>query len=550
VGIQGALAEDQAKKPANLVFLVDVSGSMSDADKLPLVKVLLRRTLNVLAPTDTLSLVTYASSTGVVLPPTRVENRVEIEEAISRLEAGGSTNGEGGLQLAYEQAQKSMIEGGINHVLLCTDGDFNVGISDPKALADFISKKRDSGVTLTAIGFGQSRSGDEQMEQLSNHGDGIYAVVYDEDQATKYANERLLATLVRIAKDMKIQVEFNPTQVRAYRLIGYENRDILDEDFRDDLVDAGDIGAGHRVTALYEIVRAGKEVPMPKGAPPLKDGDPKAGEREIGANDLVKVKVRYKRPGALSTDPAREVVATLAPGDVLDSADAAGDDFRWAAAMATLAEVLRVSPFASTQELRMLESLTSALGAKDADHAELVRLLPLVELGEPPPARRHRLPPRGEPRRACPVRLQVPEAHGRGASRARSKGQGPRPKALGELASIVTPDTILEWYRKLVAAKYDGTGKRGCGRPRRAVDVRALVVRMACENPRWGYTRMVGAMRNLGHELGRNTVKRILADAGIAPAPEPNGARGCRGRPFCGLTGTRSRAQTSSPSKC
>ncbi len=327
---------------------------------------------------DTISIVTYASNTGVVLEPTKVSQRVAIEQAIGRLESGGSTNGSGGIQLAYDRAQAARIDDGINHVLLCTDGDFNVGISDPKALATFIGDKRDLGITMTAVGFGRSRNGDALMEALSNAGDGIYSVVYDEDQAIKYANQRMLATLVRVAKDMKIQVELNPQHVLAYRLLGYENRAIDDSNFRNDIVDAGDIGAGHRVTALYEIVRTGGLVPMPGGAPSPDDGGPVEGTREVGAGELVRVKVRYKTPGAKSEDAAFEVTHALMPAEVAVSVRDAGDDFAWAAAVATLAELLRESPYASRAELAGIEATLSAQAAKDADHAELVSLLPRV----------------------------------------------------------------------------------------------------------------------------------------------------------------------------
>jgi Ca-activated chloride channel family protein len=378
VGIQAALPPRAEKKPANLVFLVDVSGSMSDRDKLPLVKVLLKKTLNVLDATDTISIVTYSGAVALALPPTEASQRAVIEDVVDGLAAAGSTNGEGGIQLAYEQAEMARLEGGINHVLLCTDGDFNVGISDPKALTKFISDKRNTGVTMTAVGFGRSRSGDALMESLSNHGDGIYAVVYNEDQATKYANERLLSTLVRIAKDMKIQVEFNPELVHAYRLIGYENRAITDGGFRDDLIDAGDIGAGHRVTALYEVVPTGGSIPMPNGCPPIADGERVAGAREIGTEELVRVKVRYKQVGATSSDPASEVVEVLLPADVLATAEQAGPEFAYASAVATLAEILRASPYATSEELSSAAAVLSAQADRDADRAELNALMTKV----------------------------------------------------------------------------------------------------------------------------------------------------------------------------
>lgn len=370
----------QERKPANLVFLVDTSGSMSAADKLPLVKVLLHSTLDQLMPTDTISIVTYAGTTRVALDTTLASQRATIEAAIDAFDAGGSTNGAGGIQLAYEQAESAMIVGGINHVLLCTDGDFNIGISEPAALDAFISDKRLSGITLTAIGFGRERDSwsDARMETISNNGDGIYGVVYSEDQAVEYANERLLSTLVRVAKDMKIQVEMNPDLVQAYRLIGYENRAIADTDFRNDTVDAGDIGAGHRVTALYEIVRTGGTVPMPVGAPAFETGDAVGGEREIGSGELVRVKVRYKNPGASVSDPAFEVARALLPAEVLTASADAGDDFEWAAAVATLAELLRGSPFATHAELEQVESIVAAQADRDSDRTELGGLLATV----------------------------------------------------------------------------------------------------------------------------------------------------------------------------
>lgn len=378
VGIQAKVAPPEAKKPANLVFLVDVSGSMASADKLPLVKRLLMETVSVMDDGDTIAIVTYAGNARLALPPTPVSDSTTLLAAINALQSGGSTNGAGGIQLAYEQAAAAEIEGGINHVLLCTDGDFNVGISDPTELANYISDKRDTGITMTAIGFGRSRSGDTLMEELSNHGDGIYAVVYDEDQAIEYVNERLLSTLVRVAKDMKIQVEMNPDLVVAYRLLGYENRAIADMDFRNDKVDAGDIGSGHRVTALYEIVRAGQDIPMPEGAPMVLTGEAVEGEREIGSGELVRVKVRYKQPGATSADAAAEVASVLSPDDVAAAAEDLDGDHAWAAAVAGLAEILRGSPFASPAELATIQALLDAHAGSDGERLELVQLLNAV----------------------------------------------------------------------------------------------------------------------------------------------------------------------------
>jgi Ca-activated chloride channel family protein len=374
VGIQAEAAPESQKKPSNLVFLVDVSGSMQDSDKLPLVKELLRETLQVLAPTDTVSIVTYASSTGVVLEPTEASNRNQIDEALAGLAAGGSTNGSGGIQLAYDQAESAFLEGGFNHVILCTDGDFNVGVTSHDALVELIEEKRGTGITLTALGFGRGNLNDAMMERVSNAGNGIYSVITSEDHAQRYAQESMLDTVTHVAKDMKIQVEFNAEHVQAYRLLGYENRAIADDDFRDDQVDAGEVGAGHRVTALYELVLDGQSIPQAQGAPEIDDGEPVEGEREIGADELVQVRVRYKEPDATAEDPAHEVAEGLSPEAVLADPSQADASTRYASAVAAFAEILKESPYADEGELDGIESIFEAQSGADDKRGRMAEL--------------------------------------------------------------------------------------------------------------------------------------------------------------------------------
>lgn len=354
VGIQGA--EPSERKAANLVFLVDVSGSMAAANKLPLVKVVLKEALAVLAPTDTVSVVSYAADTRVRLAPTPVSDRAAIEAVIEALHSGGSTNGAGGIQLAYQQATAGFLEDGINHVFLCTDGDFNVGISDTEQLVTFIEEKRETGVTLTALGFGE-RNNDAMMNRVSNAGNGIYSVIFEQDQAIAYAHQRMLSSMIHIAKDMKLQVEFNPERVHAYRLLGYETRNVADSQFRDDSVDGGEVGAGHRVTALYEIVLAGAELPAAAGQGSQGDDDGADLPREVEAGELLRVKVRYKLPGSAADAEAHEVAAGLLPAALVEDPATADADLRWAVAVASFAELLRGSPYLKNSVLPELRAL-------------------------------------------------------------------------------------------------------------------------------------------------------------------------------------------------
>ncbi|HET7546056.1 MAG TPA: von Willebrand factor type A domain-containing protein [Polyangiaceae bacterium] len=374
VGIRGKDAKPTEKLKANLVFLVDTSGSMQSPDKLPLVKRVLTDTLDVLQPTDTVSIVTYAGFTSVALAPTPVSNKERIASVIASFDAGGSTAGAAGLDLAYQQAAAGFLEGGLNHVLLCTDGDFNVGPSSTAELVKAIEQKRKSGITLTVLGFGQGLN-DSMMEAVSNKGNGVYGVISSEEQADKYVKERMLSTMTFIAKDMKIQVEFNPERVYAYRLLGYEDRAIDDNDFRNDVIDAGEVGAGHRVTALYELALTSTALPAGSGMPTPQDGPAFTEALEVGADALALVKVRYKDRDAAETDPAYEVSQSLLPEQVIATASEADDDFAWAMAVASYAELLRGSPFTSRSILPAIEGFVRRPSfAADPDRAEFVTL--------------------------------------------------------------------------------------------------------------------------------------------------------------------------------
>jgi len=372
VGIQAAAPAEFEKLPTNLVFLVDVSGSMSSADKLPLVQHLIRETIGVLEQNDTVSIVSYASNTGVRLEPTAAFERETIEAAVAGLSASGSTDGGSGIQLAYRQAEAGFLEDGLNQVVLCTDGDFNVGITSSEALVSLIEDKRMTGVNLTALGFGGYNLNDAMMERVSNAGNGFYSVITSADHAARYAQEKLLRTTEIVAQDLKIQLELNPDHVVAYRLLGFENRAIADVDFTNDGVDAGEIGAGHRVTALYELVLTGQSIPSPEGAPEADMGELDSGlERTITADALALVRVRWKDRGASAEDPAHETMATVAADAVVDEADA---DTRWAAAVAAFAELLKDSPYADPADMAAVETLLLEQSARDDERTRFVNL--------------------------------------------------------------------------------------------------------------------------------------------------------------------------------
>lgn len=385
VGIQAVTPPAQAKRPTNLVFLVDVSGSMQSADKLPLVQQVLRQTLDLLAPTDTVAVVTYAGDTRVRLPPTAVRDRAVITRVIDGLSASGGTAGAAGIDLAYAQAAQGMMDGGINHVLLCTDGDFNVGPSSTADLIKLIRTKRNMGITLTVLGFGVGNLNDHLMESVSNAGDGTYGVISNELQASQYVQQRLLSTIVHVAKDMKIQVEMNPERVAAYRLLGYEDRNIADTNFRNDVIDGGEVGDGHRVTALYELVLAGQPVPSAAAAPAPTDGPASVAPREVMATDLVLVKVRYKPVAASDATPASEVAQAL-PADVIAEGLAQADaDLQWSVAIAAYAELLKQSPYADAAFLPEIERIVTAQAARDVDRGEFAALFAKAKAKLPRP---------------------------------------------------------------------------------------------------------------------------------------------------------------------
>jgi len=330
IGLRGYDIERAERPPANLVFLMDVSGSMSDPDKLPLVKTALAGLAGELSPKDKVAIVVYAGAAGLVLEPT--SDTGKIRRALESLEAGGSTAGGAGLELAYRIAEDNFVRGGVNRVILATDGDFNVGVSDTKALIEMIEAKRDKGVTLTTLGFGEGNYNEAMMEQIADHGNGNYAYIDSALEAKKVLGEEMSSTLFTIAKDVKIQVEFNPAVISQYRLVGYENRALREEDFDNDLVDAGDIGAGHQVTAIYEVVPAGG-----KGwiAPRRYEDAPKAAAARIA--EAANVKLRYKLPDGKTS----KLIEQAVPASALRTAALPQGDFAFAAAVAAFGQVLR-----------------------------------------------------------------------------------------------------------------------------------------------------------------------------------------------------------------
>jgi Ca-activated chloride channel family protein len=341
--------------PANLVFLVDVSGSMQRREGLPMVQGTLKLLVDQLRPQDRVSLVTYAGDSQVVLDSTSGSDKAKIRAAIDQLTAGGSTAGESGIQLAYQQASKHMNDGGINRILLATDGDFNVGISDFDSLKQLAADKRKSGVSLTTLGFGVDNYNERLMEQLADAGNGNYAYIDNLREARKVLVDQLGSTLATVASDVKLQLEFNPSEVSEYRLLGYENRALKREDFSNDKIDAGDIGAGHTVTALYEIVPTGG-----KGwLEPLRY---QANAQPASKNgELAWLRIRYKAPGEVSSRLLERPIA----GAEAKSMNAASEDLRFAAAVAAFAQQLKDGRY--TGDFDLAQSIELARSAKGED---------------------------------------------------------------------------------------------------------------------------------------------------------------------------------------
>ncbi|MBL9088831.1 MAG: VWA domain-containing protein [Planctomycetia bacterium] len=354
VGIQGRAMERKARPPMNLVFLVDVSGSMNAPNKLPLVQASLRMLLEELNERDSVAIVVYAGASGLALPPTWCEQKAEIQRVIDDLRPGGSTNGAAGIELAYEIATQRFVKDGVNRVVLATDGDFNVGVTSQEALHALITTKAKSGVFLTCLGFGMGNLKDATLELLADKGNGNYGYIDSTREARKVLVDEASGTLVTIAKDVKLQVEFNPATVASYRLIGYDNRRLADRDFADDTKDAGEVGAGHRVTALYEVVPVGApdaaavapttEEPLRYGAKPAPvaaPAGPMAPEGDL-AKELLTVKVRWKEPaGTVSTKREFPLV------DGGASYGKASRDFQFAASVVGFGMKLRGSPYAA-----------------------------------------------------------------------------------------------------------------------------------------------------------------------------------------------------------
>jgi len=370
VGLQGLKVDTKDLPPNNLVFLLDVSGSMDSPDKLPLLKSAMRLLVHQLRPEDRVSIVVYAGAAGLVLEPTSDKER--IEDAIDQLQAGGSTAGGEGIVLAYKTAQDSFIRNGNNRVILATDGDFNIGVSSDGELVRMIEKKRDSGIFLTVLGFGTGNLKDSKMEKLADKGNGNYAYIDDILEAKKVLVNEMGGTLLTIAKDVKIQVEFNPAQVKAYRLIGYENRLLANEDFDNDRKDAGELGAGHTVTALYELIPAGSDEAVPV------TGELRYQKSQlVDSSDLMTVQLRYKQPDG---DVSKLLVRSVNARDY--EGQSPSDNFRFASEVAEFGLLLRDSEFKGNASYNQIIERARQVKGEDREgyRAEFIRLVEKARL--------------------------------------------------------------------------------------------------------------------------------------------------------------------------
>ena len=376
IGIQGQKPDYENLPPSNLTFLIDVSGSMDSPAKLPLVKKSIKLLLDQLGEKDRVSIVVYAGAAGLVLPSTPVMQKEEIKNALSQLTAGGSTAGGEGIRLAYQVNQQGFIAGGNNRVILATDGDFNVGVSSSSELVRMIEEERQKGTYLTICGFGMGNYKDGRMEQISNAGNGNYFYIDGIREAEKVFAREMRANLFTIARDVKVQVEFNPAKVKAYRLLGYENRVMASEDFNNDRKDAGELGAGHSVTALYEVVPAAGGLEVPKH-------DPARYQRVVArepanANEWMSLKLRYKPldddNSILITD-----VLTKEPSDFIQSSD----NLRFASAAAGFGMLLRASRFSGdltyADVIEMAQHSSSTADRDRQEFMELVRSAALLD---------------------------------------------------------------------------------------------------------------------------------------------------------------------------
>lgn len=358
IGLKGREIAREARPACNLVFLLDVSGSMNTPNKLPLVKRALQMLVNHLDERDRVAIVVYAGASGLVLPSTACDDPQAILDALDRLKAGGSTNGGAGIELAYATAQQHFIEGGVNRVILCTDGDFNVGVVQSGDLVRMVQEKAEDGVFLSVLGFGMGNLKDSTLEQIANKGNGQYAYIDTFSEARKVLVDEMTGTLVTIAKDVKIQVEFNPAHVSRYRLIGYENRMLRKEDFNDDTKDAGEIGAGHTVTALYELIPAGSDSDAAPAVDPLKyQAQPEAKSADVEGEWLT-LKLRYKQPGE---DRSSRIEFPFRPADTIRAEPDA--DFRFASAVAEFGMLLRNSTYKGSASFdQVIDRAGRALG--------------------------------------------------------------------------------------------------------------------------------------------------------------------------------------------